>query len=127
MRSLSRSHIPSWPGGRVTEGGLICVETMGSKQVYDGAWLTVREDEVRRPDGSVGTHTVVDGADIALVIPVDGDRHHRREDDGGCALLMLSGRAGGPGRCARTGVGGGDPSWLTAVVVPGRVSRCGGE
>jgi 8-oxo-dGDP phosphatase len=52
------------------------METVGSKQVYDGPWLTVREDEVRRPDGSVGTYTVVDGADLALVIPLDGDRLH---------------------------------------------------
>ena len=52
------------------------METLGSKQVYADAWLAVREDEIRRADGSTGIYTVVDSLDIALVIPVDGDRLH---------------------------------------------------
>ena len=52
------------------------METVGSKQVYASPWLTVREDEVRRADGSVGTYVVVDGPDIALVIPAEDDRLH---------------------------------------------------
>ena len=52
------------------------METLGSKQVYADAWLAVREDEIRRADGSTGIYTVVDSPDIALVIPVDGDRLH---------------------------------------------------
>jgi 8-oxo-dGDP phosphatase len=52
------------------------VETLGSKQVYADAWVAVREDAIRRPDGSTGIYTVVDSPDIALVIPVDGDRLH---------------------------------------------------
>jgi 8-oxo-dGTP pyrophosphatase MutT (NUDIX family) len=36
----------------------------------------VREDRVRRPDGSDGIFGVIDKPDFALVVPVDGDRLH---------------------------------------------------
>jgi 8-oxo-dGDP phosphatase len=36
--------------------------------------MTVREDEVRRRDGSTGIYGVVDKPDYALVIPYDGKR-----------------------------------------------------
>jgi 8-oxo-dGDP phosphatase len=52
------------------------VETLGSRQVYANPWMTVREDAIRRPDGSTGIHAVVDTPDIALIIPADGDRVH---------------------------------------------------
>jgi 8-oxo-dGTP pyrophosphatase MutT (NUDIX family) len=38
--------------------------------------MSVREDTVRRPDGSTGSYGVVDTPDIALVVPCDGDRLH---------------------------------------------------
>jgi hypothetical protein len=50
------------------------VDRLASKRVYANSWLAVREGTVRRSDGSTGTYTVVDSADIALIIPVDGDR-----------------------------------------------------
>lgn len=52
------------------------METLGSRQVYANPWMAVREDAVRRPDGSTGIYGVVDTPDIALVVPVDGDRLH---------------------------------------------------
>lgn len=36
--------------------------------------MTVREDDIRRPDGSSGIYAVVDKPDYALVIARDGDR-----------------------------------------------------
>ncbi len=67
-------------GGLVTHGyptgTLIAVETLGSRQVYANPWMAVREDAIRRPDGSTGIYGVVDSPDIALVIPADGDRLH---------------------------------------------------
>jgi 8-oxo-dGDP phosphatase len=57
-------------------GTLIAVETLGSKQVYASPWMVVREDQVRRPDGSTGIYGVVDSPDIALIVPADGDRLH---------------------------------------------------
>lgn len=50
------------------------METLGSRQVYANPWMTVREDAIRRPDGSTGIYGVVESPDIALLIPVDGDR-----------------------------------------------------
>ena len=44
--------------------------------MYANRWMAVREDTVRRPDGSTGLYGVVDSPDIALVIPADGDRLH---------------------------------------------------
>jgi len=52
------------------------VETLKSREVYRNAWMTVREDDIRRPDGSAGIYGVVDKPDYALVIPLDGDRLH---------------------------------------------------
>jgi len=44
--------------------------------VYDNPWVSVREDTVRRADGSTAIYTVVDTADIAVVVPREGDRFH---------------------------------------------------
>lgn len=52
------------------------VETIGTRQVYGNPWMTVREDEIRRADGSPGLYGVVDKPDYALIIPLDGDRVH---------------------------------------------------
>jgi 8-oxo-dGDP phosphatase len=52
------------------------VETLDSRRVYENPWVSVREDTVRRADGSTGIYAVVDTADIALVVPRDGDRFH---------------------------------------------------
>jgi len=38
--------------------------------------MTLREDSVRRADGSHGVYAVVDKPTYALVVPVDGDRLH---------------------------------------------------
>jgi len=52
------------------------VDTLSSRQVYANSWMTVREDDIRRPDGSEGVYGVVDKPTYALVIPRDGDRLH---------------------------------------------------
>ncbi|MDQ3601656.1 MAG: ADP-ribose pyrophosphatase, partial [Actinomycetota bacterium] len=36
------------------------METVRSREVYANPWMTVREDEVRRADGSDGIYGVVD-------------------------------------------------------------------
>ncbi|RJQ66884.1 NUDIX hydrolase [Pseudonocardiaceae bacterium YIM PH 21723] len=50
------------------------METVDSRDVYTNAWMTVREDDIVRPDGSAGIYGVVDKPDYALVIAMDGDR-----------------------------------------------------
>jgi 8-oxo-dGTP pyrophosphatase MutT (NUDIX family) len=55
---------------------MAAVESLGSRRVYANAWMTVREDDIRRPDGSAGIYGVVDKPDYALVIPLqDGQLH----------------------------------------------------
>src|ERR1700753_2124121 len=52
------------------------VEQQASRQVYANQWMTVREDDIRRSDGSPGIYGVVDKPDYALVIAVRGDEMH---------------------------------------------------
>jgi 8-oxo-dGTP pyrophosphatase MutT (NUDIX family) len=52
------------------------VETLDTKRVYANPWMSVREDTVRRPDGSTGIYAVVDTPDIALIVPSDQERLH---------------------------------------------------
>jgi 8-oxo-dGTP pyrophosphatase MutT (NUDIX family) len=44
--------------------------------VYRNAWMTVREDEVIRADGSTGIYGVVNKPDFALVLPLDRGGYH---------------------------------------------------
>lgn len=50
------------------------MEQVDSREVYANNWMTVREDGIRRADGSAGIYGVVDKPDYALVVPLDGDR-----------------------------------------------------
>lgn len=50
------------------------MDTLSSREVYANNWMSVREDEFRRPDGVRGIYGVVDKPTYALVIPFDGER-----------------------------------------------------
>ncbi|MEO3757658.1 NUDIX hydrolase [Mycobacterium sp. B14F4] len=50
------------------------IQRLASREVYRNNWMTLREDDIRRPDGSDGVYAVVDKPDYALVIARDGDR-----------------------------------------------------
>lgn len=52
------------------------IQTVASREVYKNSWMTVREDDIRRPDGSPGIYSVIDKPTYALVIARDGDRMH---------------------------------------------------
>lgn len=52
------------------------VRQVSTRTVYRNPWLSLREDEVRRPDGSPGIYSVVDKPDFALVIPAGPDGFH---------------------------------------------------
>jgi 8-oxo-dGTP pyrophosphatase MutT (NUDIX family) len=45
------------------------VQQISSRVVYANAWMSVREDQVQRQDGSTGIYGVVDKPDFALIIP----------------------------------------------------------
>ena len=52
------------------------IRQISSRVVYGNRWMTVREDEIERPDGSRGVFGVVDKPDFGLVIPAaDGGFH----------------------------------------------------
>lgn len=46
------------------------MEQVSTRVTYANPWMTVREDSVRMPDGSLGVYGVVEKPDFALVIPV---------------------------------------------------------
>jgi 8-oxo-dGTP pyrophosphatase MutT (NUDIX family) len=52
------------------------IETLDSRIVYKNRWLSLREDRIRRQDGSEGIYGVVDKVPFALVIPWDGAKLH---------------------------------------------------
>ncbi|GAC1404882.1 MAG: NUDIX hydrolase [Mycobacterium sp.] len=52
------------------------IQRVATREVYRNNWLTLREDDIRRPDGTLGIYAVIDKPTYALVIPQDGDRFH---------------------------------------------------
>ncbi|BDY26272.1 ADP-ribose pyrophosphatase [Mycolicibacterium mageritense] len=52
------------------------IRQLQSREVYRNNWLTLREDDIRRPDGTEGVYAVIDKPTYALVIARDGDRFH---------------------------------------------------
>ena len=51
---------------------------IATRLVYENQWLSLREDEIRLPDGSPGTYSVVDKPTAVLVVPMER---------GGCHLV----------------------------------------
>lgn len=49
------------------------IETIGSRVVYENRWMRVREDAIRRRDGSEGIYGVVEKPDFVVVVPVESD------------------------------------------------------
>ncbi|MDT5148035.1 MAG: 8-oxo-dGDP phosphatase [Mycobacterium sp.] len=54
--------------------GVPFIETIASREIYRNPWLVLREDDIRRPDGSPGIYSVVDKQTYALVMPYDENR-----------------------------------------------------
>lgn len=52
------------------------IEQLHTHEVYRNNWLRLREDSIRRPDGSEGSYAVVDKPPYALIIPLSGERLH---------------------------------------------------
>jgi ADP-ribose pyrophosphatase len=50
------------------------IERLASREIYRNPWLVLREDDIRRPDGSPGIYSVVDKQTYALVMPYDRNR-----------------------------------------------------
>lgn len=52
------------------------IQTVASREIYRNSWLSMREDDIRRADGSDGVYAVIDKPTYALVIAQDGDCFH---------------------------------------------------
>jgi ADP-ribose pyrophosphatase len=48
------------------------MKTLSSRVVYQNRWMSVREDQIERADGSRGIYSVVDKNPAAMIIPIDG-------------------------------------------------------
>jgi 8-oxo-dGTP pyrophosphatase MutT (NUDIX family) len=56
------------------------IKQVSTRVVYGNAWMTVREDEVERPDGSRGLYAYVDRPDFVLVVPMENGGFHLVEE-----------------------------------------------
>ncbi|UUX94729.1 NUDIX hydrolase [Aquabacterium sp. J223] len=50
------------------------IQTVSSREVYRNRWISVREDRIRRADGSDGLYSVVDKKDFAVIAAVQDGR-----------------------------------------------------
>lgn len=55
------------------------IKTLSSRIVYQNRWMTVREDEIERADGSRGIYSVVEKPRATMILPVDGDHVYLTE------------------------------------------------
>jgi ADP-ribose pyrophosphatase len=49
------------------------IETTSTRLVYENRWMRVREDTIRRRDGSSGIYGVVEKPDFVVIVPVEND------------------------------------------------------
>jgi ADP-ribose pyrophosphatase len=49
------------------------IRQLSSRTVYSNPWMTVREDDIRFPDGHEGIYGVVEKPDYALIVPIHDD------------------------------------------------------
>jgi ADP-ribose pyrophosphatase len=47
------------------------IERIGTRVVYENRWMRVREDAIRRRDGSEGIYGIVEKPDFVVIVPVE--------------------------------------------------------
>ena len=52
------------------------ITTIGTRIVYQNRWMRVREDAIRRRDGSTGIYGVVEKSDFVVIAPLEDGRLH---------------------------------------------------
>jgi ADP-ribose pyrophosphatase len=50
------------------------IRQLSSRVVYRNSWMTVREDEIERDNGTHGIYGVVEKCDSAIIVPIDDDQ-----------------------------------------------------
>src|SRR5262245_36021929 len=56
------------------------IRRLSTRVVYENRWMTVREDQIERLDGSRGIYSVIEKNDFALVIPAENGGFHLVEE-----------------------------------------------
>ena len=49
------------------------IETLGTRCARENRWMRVREDAIRRRDGSEGIYGIVEKPDFVVIVPVEDD------------------------------------------------------
>lgn len=49
------------------------IETLSTRLIYENRWMRVREDGIRRPDGSDGIYGVIEKPDFVVIVPMEDD------------------------------------------------------
>lgn len=49
------------------------IRQLSSRVVYRNPWMTVREDDIERDNGTRGIYGVIEKADSAIILAIDGD------------------------------------------------------
>ncbi len=52
------------------------IKQLSSKVVYQNKWMTVREDQIRRPSGNTGIYGVVDKPDFSVIAAIESNYIH---------------------------------------------------
>jgi 8-oxo-dGDP phosphatase len=55
------------------------ITELSSRVVYESQYMRLREDQIRRPDGSRGIYSYIEKPDFALIIPVERGGFHMVE------------------------------------------------
>jgi hypothetical protein len=50
------------------------IKIPGTRLVYENRWMRVREDAVRRRDGSEGIYDVIEKSDFLVIVPLEEGR-----------------------------------------------------
>jgi 8-oxo-dGDP phosphatase len=56
------------------------VRTLGSRVVYEDAWIRLRQDDIERRDGARSTYAFIERDDFAVVVPFENDGFHLVEE-----------------------------------------------
>lgn len=52
------------------------IEQLSTRVVYETPYMRLREDPIRRPDGSEGIYSYVEKPDFVLIVPIENDGFH---------------------------------------------------
>ncbi|MEO3885606.1 NUDIX hydrolase [Nonomuraea sp. B5E05] len=56
------------------------IRQVSTEVIYSNTWMTLREDEIERPDGSRGVYGYLERPNAVLVIPLEDDGFHLVEE-----------------------------------------------